>query len=435
MQSNTSSEKSNGFVHRLTNWAFYPWLVWTLGAAFFCAEYFGRLAPSVMVNELMQTFQVDALGLGALSACFYVAYLAMQLPVGMLVDRFGAHRLLTLTASICGMSCLLFGWANSLWMAEFSRFLMGLGGAFAFVGTLKLATIWFPANRFGLLAGATQALGMLGAAIGEGPVSLAVSVIGWRASMLWMGVVLIVIALLIWALVKDHPNQTIQNHTRLNSMSEILPGLKTVLRNPQTWSVSIFAALIYAPTGAFGELWGVTYLEHVQHLSHHVAAGAISMVFLGWGIGGPLSGWISDRIGRRKPNLIISAFGSLLTLTTVLYWPNLSSHWVYLALFLYGVMNTGLVTAYALSGEINRQETAGISMAFTNMCSVLLAFFFQPLAGFLLNAQWTGVLQAGVKQYTEQAYQWAMLPLPCCLFLALLGCVCIKETYCQRVDQ
>lgn len=171
---------------------YFPWLIWALGAAFFFSEYFARVAPSVMVPELMQSFHVKALSLGALSAFFYYAYVAMQIPVGALVDRYGSHRLLTVAAALCGISCLLFSMAQTLLIAELGRLLMGFSAAFAFVGALKLATVWFPASRFGLLSGLTQALGMAGAAVGEGPISVSVAAIGWRPTMLSMGIFFVV---------------------------------------------------------------------------------------------------------------------------------------------------------------------------------------------------------------------------------------------------
>ena len=90
-----------------------PWLIWGLGAAFFFAEYYARVAPSVMATDLMQAFQVNAFALGSLSAFFYYAYVAMQLPVGMMMDRFGPHRLLTYTALICGIGAI--GFSSKIW--------------------------------------------------------------------------------------------------------------------------------------------------------------------------------------------------------------------------------------------------------------------------------------------------------------------------------
>ena len=112
------------FYQLMSKKSYYPWLVWGLGAAFFFAEYFARLAPNVMVAPLMQTFHIDALGIGILFSYFYWPYIIMQLPVGVLVDRYGAHKMLMLMASICALSCYLFAYAHSLWMVEFSRFIL-----------------------------------------------------------------------------------------------------------------------------------------------------------------------------------------------------------------------------------------------------------------------------------------------------------------------
>src|SRR5687768_6752451 len=162
---------------------FSPWLIWGLGAAFFFAEYVARVAPSVMVPELMKSFNVDAMAIGSLSAFFSYAYVSMQIPVGILVDRYGPHRLLTVMCIVCGLGCFLFAAASNIISANLGRFLMGFGASFAFVGSLKLAVLWFPANRFGLLAGLTQAVGMVGAAIGQAPISLVVAHLGWQTTL------------------------------------------------------------------------------------------------------------------------------------------------------------------------------------------------------------------------------------------------------------
>jgi len=142
------------------------WLIWGLAAGFFFIEYIARVAPSVMVPDLMSAFSVDATHLGTLSAFMLFAYVAMQIPVGTLVDRFGPHKLLTAMALLCGLACILFSNTHQIIFAELARLLTGISAAFAFVGALKLASTWFPSSRFGLLAGATQALGMLGAFVG-----------------------------------------------------------------------------------------------------------------------------------------------------------------------------------------------------------------------------------------------------------------------------
>lgn len=419
---------------RLIRWPGYAWIVWGLGAAFFFSEYFARVAPSVMVPDLMHAFHTGAAGLGALSGFFYYAYVGMQIPVGALVDRYGAHSLLMITTGLCGLGSFMFASASSLYFAEIGRFLMGFGAAFAFVGTLKLATVWFPPSRLGLLAGLTQALGMLGAAVGQAPMSWSVSQIGWRPTMLWVGAELVILALLIGFLVRDHPHAETATDNKVHSMNELWNGLKQVLRNRQTWINGAYAGLIYAPTAAFAELWGVDYYEHTFHFTPAQAAFAVGLIFIGFGVGGPVSGWISDKMGERKPLLYISALGSLVTMLLALYL-NIPYWLVCILLTLYGIMNTGLVTAYAVAGEINPRSVSGMSIAFANMTSVLIGALFLPIIGWILELQWDHTMVDGIPHYSPQAYKLAMLTLPGCLVLAFILGFYVEETYCKRTEQ
>lgn len=418
---------------RLIRWPGYAWIVWGLGAAFFFSEYFARVAPSVMVPDLMHAFNTGATGLGALSGFFYYAYVGMQIPVGALVDRYGAHSLLMLTAALCGLGSLIFAYSHTLYLAELARFLMGFGASFAFVGTLKLATVWFPPSRLGLLAGLTQALGMLGASVGQAPMSWSVQLIGWRQTTLWVGVELLVLAALIGLLVRDHPHAETATDNRIHSIGELWEGVKQVLKNSQTWVNGAYAGLIFAPTAAFAELWGVDYYEHTFGYSRSKAAFAIGLIFVGWGIGGPISGWVSDRMGLRKPLLYISALGSFATLVMALYLQ--LPYWMTCSLLcLYGIMNTGLVTSYAVAGEINPRSVSGMSIAFANMTSVLIGALFLPVIGWILELQWDHTMVGGIPLYSPEAYKTAMLTLPGCLLLAFVAAFWVKETYCKRVE-
>jgi len=418
---------------------FYPWLIWGLGAAFFFSEYLGRVAPSVVVPELSLEFQVNALSLGALSSIFLWPYIFMQMPVGMLVDRYGPHKLLTVTAALCGIGCFAFAMADGLFLAQVGRFLMGFSAAFAFVGALKLATMWFCPTRFGLLAGMTQALGMLGAAIGQGPLAAMVEGLGWRKSMWLIGGILLIIATLIGLVVRDkhaiHEPNVQDPSEELGSHISFWDAFSRVLKNPQSWWNGLYVGLIYAPTGAFAEFWGTTYVQHNNGLSKVVAAQAISCIFLGWTIGGPLAGMLSDRIKRRKPVMYVSAIFSLLTMTAALYIPNLSVPVLFLLMFLYGIANTGVGVSYALAGEINDRKVAGTSLAFANMASIIIAAAFQPLIGLFLDMQWDGKLEHGIHAYSIEAYRYAMVALPMCLALGIFATFFVKETYCKLKNE
>jgi MFS family permease len=352
----------------------------------------------------------------------------------MLVDRYGPHKLLTATCAICALGCYVFASANSIYVAEIGRFLMGFSAAFAFVGAVKLATLWFCPTRLGLLAGLTQALGMFGAAMGEGLVAVMVNHVGWRESMVIIGCVLLALALLIGFIVRDRPNTDVLESQPSDELARHISywqALLKVFSNPQSWLNGLFIGLLYAPTGVFAELWGVSYVMQNNGLPRTVAARAVSMIFIGWAVGGPLAGMLSDKIRRRVPVMFASAILCLIFLSAILYVQDMPVSILFLLMFLYGLTNTGVGVSYALSGEINPRQVAGTSIAFANMASILIAAALQPIVGSILDANWDGTTVAGVKIYSTSAYHIAMTSLPICLLLSVFACLLVKETYCK----
>lgn len=180
-------------------------IVWGLAAIFYFYELMLLVSTSVMLDDLTRTFSTSAEQLGSLAAFYYYAYASMQIPVGLLMDRYGPRLLLTLAACFCAVGCLIFGLAPSLHMAEMGRFVMGVGGSFAVVGCLKLASLWFPVNRFALLTGIMVAVGMMGGVFGQAPVATLVTNVGWRQTALLGAAVGGILGIIIWLVVADHP--------------------------------------------------------------------------------------------------------------------------------------------------------------------------------------------------------------------------------------
>lgn len=416
----------------------FAWVIWSLGALFFLAEYFARVAPGVMVPDLMRDFHVDALALSSMTACFYITYISMQLPVGILVDRYGPHKLLTINTLVCGLGCVLFAASHSVHIAALGRLLMGFGAAFAFVGSLKLASIWFPPQRFGLLAGITQGLGMLGAFIGDAPMALSVNHLGWRTTMYLVAISFLLLALLIGLIVRDAPpghELSKRKEAKRKPEVSLWAGVKTVFSNPQSWIVAIYAGMVYAPTAVFAELWGVQFLSGAYHIPRQTAAAMVGTIFLGWAIGGPVSGWLTDKIGRRKPLMVWSSICGFLLMSIVIYSPSLPNGLLFLIFFIYGMTNTGVATSYAVAAEINPRAIAGTSLALTNMASVLIGSGLQPVIGYLLDMGWDHKIVQGAPFYSAANYRHALFLLPLCSLVSALLMILIRESFSSDNNQ
>lgn len=409
----------------------FAWLVWGLAAAFYFSDYLARVAPGVMHRYLQIDFGINEAGFGILTASFYIPYIFMQIPVGLTVDRLSIRWLLTIMSLITAFGCCVFGLADGLMMASIGRMLIGFSAAFAFVCSLRLATSWFPPTMLGLLAGLTQALGMLGAAAGEAPVSFLVSNVGWRHSMLIIAFLFIALAGLLYQFVQDKPGEHRSEIRTVNRIS-ILESLKIILSSRQTWLNALYAGFLFGPTAVIGEAIGPAYLQFGRGLGVHAAAFATGLIFIGWGISGPLSGWLSDRMGRRKPLMILSAVFGVIFTTVFVFIPNMSQTSAYLLFFAFGLTNTGVAIAYAVSTELHDRNVVGTSIAFTNMTSIFVGALLQPLVGRLVDMV-SGPRAYNVETLLLSDFQAGLKLLPLCSLIALVLAFTIKETYCKPV--
>lgn len=410
----------------------YAWLIWGLSAAFYFSDYLARVAPGVMHRSLQHDFGISEAGFGILTASFYIPYIVMQMPVGLAVDRVSIRKLLTIMALITAFGCCVFGLAGNLITASVGRMLIGFSAAFAFISTLRLATAWFPPAMLGLLAGLTQALGMLGASAGEAPVSFLVAAVEWRHTMLIVAGLFVALAILLYRFIRDDPKGSAAYDVKHERKLGLIESLKITLSCRQTWINALYAGFLFAPTAVIGESFGPAYLQFGRGLSAHAAAFATGLIFIGWGIGGPLTGWLSDKIGRRKPLMVASAWIGIALTSFIVFYPEIDQFMAYGLLFAFGFTNTGVAIAYAVSTEIQARNVIGTSIAFTNMASIFVGASLQPIVGFLVGMV-AGVRSYNVEELLLPDFQVGLCVLPLCSLIALVLAYMVKETYCKPI--
>lgn len=412
-----------------------PWFVWSLGALFFFYELLLQVAPSVMNKEIMQNFTISATSFGYLSSFYFAAYASMQLPAGVLLDRFGPRVLLTFAATLCAVGTLLFGSAQVFGHIELARFITGLGSAFAMLGTLVLVANWFPVSRFAFLHGLTITIGFLGAVFGYAPTTLLVEQFHWRGSMYLLGIIGLVITVLLWLIVRDHPSEenqqpSIRRDSKLR-ISQVLRALLNIVTHPQSWLTSLYGVLMYAPTTALA-LWGPAFISTTYGISTLEAASITSVMFIGWCVGCPLFGKFSDRIKRRKFPLYISSVGTLITLVMIVYLPIISPVALSVLLFCFGFFTCGFVPSFSIIRELHPAEASGTALGFMNMINNIGGAIAPVMVGIILDYAWSGQLDStGTRVYTMGNFHSALLALPVCALAALVVVPFLRETHCK----
>lgn len=418
------------------------WIICTLGALFYCYEYLLRIAPGAMVTQLMHTFNLHAETFGALVSLYYLAYTPMQAFVGVAHDLYGPRRVLTFATILCILGSLLFGVSDTILTASAGRLLMGAGSAFAFVGALKLASVWLPSNRFAMFAGLITTLGMVGGLFGNIGMSVFVTRVGWRETYFIGAIAGVVLGIFLWYVIKDRASAKDIKSGKAQEVivdrvgyRDVLVGILQIVRNRQVWLAGAIGSLLYLSLSVFAELWGNKFVEQVYGFSVVDSATVNSMVFVGWLIGCPLMGWISDKMKKRRLPLIIASLCAAVFATLMLVMPHVSMITACAILMFFGIFCGMEASCFALGRENAPRELAGAAVAFVNLVVMLGGLIFQPLVGKFLDMMWSGAMQDGLRVYSAHDFRTALIILPIgCLISAILCCF-IRETHAELQGQ
>ena len=392
--------------------------IFFLASCFYLYEFILQVAPSVMAQPMMQTFHVTASGFGIISAFYFYAYAPMQLPAGLMFDRFGPRRLMTFALLLCAMGSFFFASTDSVITAAMGRFMIGVGSAFSFIGVLVLCSRWFPPKYFAILAGIAQLMSSVGAIFGEMPLAWLINLVGWRQASFILAVIGIGLSGLLWSMVRDYPD----GHEEF----KIAPGINhefkrllSVCCKAHTWKIGGYAFCIWTPIAVFAALWGVPYLQAKFNVSVVVASGMCSFIWMGIGIGSPLLGWLSDYMCNRRTALCLSSVMGLLATLVLLYAPDISIGLTSFMLFIFGLGAGGQSVSFAVVKDYNPPQLVGTASGFNNLSVLIGGSIFQPLVGVLLHHSHHWHIANGVPVYEILAYQNALIIMPICYLVSL----------------
>lgn len=418
-------------AHRLQR---LRWISFGLVAMSYLLAFFHRMAPATIATDLQTAFDASAAALGGLAATYFYVYTVMQIPTGILADTLGPRRIVTLGGLIAGAGSLVFGYAETLTEASLGRLLIGLGVSVAFIALLKLNAAWFHDRHFGTAVGLTLVLGNVGSVLAAAPLAWILEVTSWRTVFVALGAVSFALALLTWWLVRDHPGEAgLPSLRELDGQAAHPPhsdhwfaGLRRVLGNRATWPVFWMNFGLGGTFIGFAGLWAVPFLQAVYGMERVTATGHTSLMLAGFAAGALALGAFSDRIGRRRPVLIGTAFVHLACWVPLVWaWPMapIASYTLALAL---GVSAACFTLGWACVKEVNPHAVSGMATSVVNTGVFLGTGLLQPLVGWTLDRADTALGAAA-------QYRAGMLIFFGCAVLGCVGALRVRETYCRYV--
>lgn len=360
-------------------------------------------------------------------AGFFYAFALFQIPIGLLIDRFGSRVLPSIGILLCALGAIFFSQSTTPWQVGISRFVMGAGGAFSFLNALKLISNWFQPKRFAFLLGMFIALGTLLITFLRLLFSKLSEMIHWQGAMLSFGLAGIIFACLFFFIVRDIPGSRYTVHSLLGDKKRFWKDVKSVFNHPQTWVVGIAVGLMIGPLFSFEALWSVPFLETVYKIPKSLAILFNFLFVIGYAVGAIFFGGVSTSLGRRKIFIPWGIGFSLLMLIIILYPPYLGVQTTAISFFTLGFAASIVILGYASAHEMNPPHVTAVAIAVVNTFYAFFAAISQSLIGVFLQ------LGQKIEQFQAHDYQISLIRLPIYLLIALIFSFFIKETYCKQV--
>lgn len=393
-----------------------PWLIWAASAVFVLFQFFIQLSSGIIVNDLMHSFSINALGAGILASTYYYVYVTLQTPAGMLIDRYGPRILLAGGGFVCALGCWIFAASQQLTLAEIGRIFMGAGSSFAFVGSMYLISQWFEPSKFATMVGIAETIGTAGTIVGNIFLATLLHSYGWRQCMFGAALIALLIGFLCWFIIRDKPEQA-QSEVLVTD-THFAEHVIDLLKSSKAWLNGIYAGLMFSVVTVFVALWGIPFLVKAHNVSILVATFITSFLFLGMAVGCPIVGYLNGKLKNRKMFLVSCAVLSAIFLTAILLMTNLNIIVLDVLMFLVGLLCSSYVLNYAISKELVPDEAISTSIGFTNTLAVITAPIMQPIVGAILHGVYRLHHAAySVENYTIFDFQIALMILP----IGLLG--------------
>lgn len=433
----TAEIRRNTLLFSTAKWSIFAVLILT-----YILVYFHRMAPGVVSEELMTEFQTSGAKLGTLSAIYFFVYAFMQIPSGVLADTLGTRTSIIAGNLTAGAGSICFGMATSFELACAGRFLVGLGVSVVFVAIMKNNSVWFEERVFGFMSGLTLLFGNLGSILAAGPLAVLLGYSSWRTVFVGIGIMSFLLAALGFLLVRNRPEDLgfsspaninpLKNQVKLHD--KWLHNLRSIITLSRIWPGFWVQFGMIGGLYSFMGLWAIPYLRNIHGLGRNQAADYVTLMLLAFAFGALFFGWFSDRIGRRKPVLVMSVLGYSMSWMVLMFSPWQPGIEGYLLFIFMGFTGSGFVLTFACAKEIIHPEISGMAVSVVNTGCFLGTALMQPLFGWIADLSWDGTVLDGARVYGTMDYHHGFLAMLSFAAIGFLGALRIRETGCRNIS-
>jgi MFS family permease len=383
---------------------FKIFIFWFIGAFFYLYQSVLKVMPSVIAQDLTIDLNITATSLGTLSGIYFLAYASLQLPIGVLLDRFGVRRLMTVSIAMCAFGTLLFSFSSNFYSALVARFIIGMGSSGAFIGTIKLVTLWFPERLVPIFTGLTVFVGSMGSVIGNKPMAVLLHHITWRDATQLLAIIGFGLSVICFVFLRNNPTKK----NKIRNFKDLAEGFKQVIKSPQILLIAFFAFFIYLPLSVLADMWGNLFIQRAYNLSRTQASECIQMIYFGVAFGAPAFGLIASIYTNYRIIFRIITVSQIPVMAAIIWFqlPNILA--LQAACFMLGILLGGQALKFNAAFAHASPAVSASIVGFVNMLCMFGGFVFQQLIGILLDVFWDGTMKDGHIFYTMETFSKAL---------------------------
>jgi MFS family permease len=361
------------------------WFAFSILCIFYAYEFFLRISPSVLVDQLLIQYKTSAIGIAAFSTSYFLGYLIMQVPAGLLLDRYG-FKLITATALMtCAIGTLIFTFGHTVFIGFLGRFILGCGSAFAFIGAITFVRKYFSEKYFTLLVAMIISVGTITGAFGQVFAVQITHYLGWHFTIDGIAIWGCILAMMILLIPKKYLIQTNTTSHETKKLS-VREELYFVLKTRALWVNGVIGSFLYLPTSVLAATWGVEFFNKAFSLNNTTGSIAITLLFIGWAMGGPFFSFINQRYHAEKFILSSGSIIAALLIGFILFQNSMTAITLYILLFLFGFFSSTQILVWRIFTLIVPNTSfVGVASSFTNLIIMLTVAVWDLGLGKIIN--------------------------------------------------
>lgn len=390
----------------------FYWFVATVSFIFYLSL---SVSFGIFTHQIMRDLSADTTQVGHLIAASAYLHAVLQMPAGLVVDRFGARAVYVVGSIISGCAGLALMSSHSFFDAVIFRLFMGLGSGFTFVSLTYLVANWLPARMFGFMVSMTEMLAIFTVCILEIFLSYNIDVYTWRECVYAVSIALFVVALINVVFVRDFPGH-MQVEYRRKSMKDIFHEMKDLLSDIRLWYNGLYSGALFSLLIGFCASWGTYFFKVARSVTLHEASHFTAIFMLGMVVGAPLFGWLTTFMKRLIDLMQVVALWLVVIMTLVIVFPAMSKFMLMSAMFVMGVLSGAYLLPFVVARDLvpagAKTSVIGITNLFSVICGPIMINLSSKLLELIANTD-----QVKTLSYDAIHYQIALSIYPVLLLI------------------